>query len=161
MSAQVVGSSLTAAEAYELEHRQRFDLSGRDGALARFSTNARGVGFLHLMMPNCAKFWRRASLKSSVACARPMSSTAVAKSGPAGDRSYLFNFEAPTPEQITEAHRQWPADHRRIGQNNEFRALVPLTAYLDRYLYVSREVDGQLLTLLDDTKETAQVLSAA
>ena len=37
---------------------------------------------------------------------------------------------------------------------NEFRALIPLTAFPDRYLYVSRAVDGKILNLLDDTKET-------
>ena len=38
--------------------------------------------------------------------------------------------------------------------NNEFRALIRLTAYPDRYVYVSRRVDGEILNLLDDTKET-------
>lgn len=39
-------------------------------------------------------------------------------------------------------------------QNNEFRALVPLTPLADRYLYVTRDVDGKLLGLLDDTRQT-------
>ncbi|HAD27474.1 MAG TPA: hypothetical protein DCF96_02315, partial [Rhodobacteraceae bacterium] len=38
--------------------------------------------------------------------------------------------------------------------NNEFRALVRLEAYADRYVYVSRSVDGEILNLLDETKET-------
>ncbi|MCB2158357.1 MAG: hypothetical protein KDD95_07600, partial [Rhodobacteraceae bacterium] len=36
-------------------------------------------------------------------------------------------------------------------QNNEFRALVKLAGFADRYLYISRAVDGDLLSLLDDT----------
>ena len=40
---------------------------------------------------------------------------------------------------------------------NEFRALVHLDAFADRYLYVSRTVDGRLLSLLDDTKATVGV----
>ncbi len=40
---------------------------------------------------------------------------------------------------------------------NEFRALVHLDAYPDRYLYVSREVDGSILSLLDETQETVQL----
>ncbi len=41
--------------------------------------------------------------------------------------------------------------------NNEFRALVPLDSYLDRFLYVSRDVDGEILSLLDDTRETVRL----
>ncbi len=41
--------------------------------------------------------------------------------------------------------------------NNEFRALVHLDAFPDRYLYVSREVDGSILSLLDETQETVQL----
>ncbi len=41
--------------------------------------------------------------------------------------------------------------------NNEFRALVHLDAYPDRYLYVSRDVDGSILSLLDETQETVQL----
>ena len=40
--------------------------------------------------------------------------------------------------------------------NNEFRALLPLSAFVDRYLYISREVDGGILNLLDDTQQTAR-----
>ena len=39
--------------------------------------------------------------------------------------------------------------------NNEFRALMPLVTFPDRYLYVSRNVDGEILNLLDETQETA------
>jgi two-component system nitrogen regulation sensor histidine kinase NtrY len=41
--------------------------------------------------------------------------------------------------------------------NNEIRALVYLTNYLDYYLYVSRRVDGEVLKLLDETQETVQL----
>jgi len=37
---------------------------------------------------------------------------------------------------------------------NEFRALVRLEAFSDHVLYVSREVDGEILNLLDETQET-------
>jgi len=42
-------------------------------------------------------------------------------------------------------------------ENNEFRALIRLTAFTDRYRYGSRTVDGEILTLLDETQETAQL----
>jgi two-component system nitrogen regulation sensor histidine kinase NtrY len=41
--------------------------------------------------------------------------------------------------------------------NNEFRALVHLDAFADRYLYVSRDVDGRILSLLDKTQETVKL----
>ena len=35
--------------------------------------------------------------------------------------------------------------------NNELRALLPLGAFPDRFLFVTREVDGAILDLLDET----------
>ena len=73
-----------------------------------------------------------------------------------GDRSYLFDFETPSADQIARAKagevvviEDWP--------NDEFRALVHLSAFADRYLYISRAVDGKILSLLDETKETVRL----
>ena len=149
---QVVGSSLTAAEAYELEHRH--GLTQDAGVLARFLDNARAVDF-YISDAELREVLAQgqAQIQRGLREAYVIDGSGEIRSR--GDRSYLFNYEPPTPEQIIEATdnglliiADWP--------NNEFRALVQLEAYLDRYLYVSREVDGQLLTLLDDTKETAQ-----
>ncbi|SLN38132.1 Sensor histidine kinase YycG [Falsiruegeria litorea R37] len=148
----VVGSSLTAAEAYENE--QRLDLSEDAMALAQFLDQSRGVNFFI----NDAEF-RQLLAQGQSQIQRGLREAYVIDGTGAirfrGDRSYLFDFERPRSEQVTEAQesglliiQDW--------DNNEFRALVPLTAFLDRYLYVSREVDGQLLNLLDDTKETAK-----
>ncbi|MGB5871611.1 MAG: ATP-binding protein, partial [Albidovulum sp.] len=70
-----------------------------------------------------------------------------------GERSYLFDFEKPDGAQIAKALigdvvliDDWP--------NNEFRALVSLKAFPDRFLYVSRDVDGKILSLLDETRAT-------
>ena len=40
---------------------------------------------------------------------------------------------------------------------NELRALLRLNAFPDRLLYVSREIDGRILGLLDEAEETAQL----
>ena len=40
---------------------------------------------------------------------------------------------------------------------NEMRALIRLEAFPDRFLYVSRDVDGKILGLLDEAAETAQL----
>ena len=149
---QVVGSSLTAAEAYELEHRS--GLTQDAAVLARFLDNARSLDF-YISDAELREVLAQgqAQIQRGLREAYVIDGSGEIRSR--GDRSYLFNYEAPTPEQIIESQDKglliiadWP--------NNEFRALVPLQAYLDRYLYVSRDVDGQLLTLLDDTKETAQ-----
>ncbi len=149
---QVVGSSLTAAEAYEQEHRR--GLVQDASVLARYLDNARSLDF-YISDAELREVLAQgqAQIQRGLREAYVIDGSGEIKSR--GDRSYLFNYQAPTSEQMAEATdtglliiADWP--------NNEFRALVPLTAYLDRYLYVSREVDGQLLTLLDDTKETAQ-----
>ncbi len=70
-----------------------------------------------------------------------------------GEHSYLFDYERPTSRQIERALEEdiviiedWDV--------NEFRAIVGLDGYFDRFLYVSRSVDGEILDLLDDTKAT-------
>jgi two-component system nitrogen regulation sensor histidine kinase NtrY len=45
----------------------------------------------------------------------------------------------------------------RDYENNELRALVSLRGFKDHYLYVTREVDGVLLGLLDQTQQTARL----
>ncbi|MFY2824969.1 ATP-binding protein [Ruegeria sp. MALMAid1280] len=149
---QVVGSSLTAAEAYEQEHRE--GLKQDAVVLARFLDNARARDY-YISDAELREVLAQgqAQIQRGLREAYVIDGSGEIRSR--GDRSYLFNYEEPTPEQMVEATdtglliiADW--------QNSEFRALVPLQAYLDRYLYVSREVDGQLLTLLDDTKETVQ-----
>ena len=70
-----------------------------------------------------------------------------------GERSYLFDFEKPNDEQLTRA-KAGETVMIEDWDNNEFRALEALTAFPDRYLYVSRNVDGKILNLLDDTRAT-------
>ncbi|TDK44979.1 sensor histidine kinase NtrY-like [Antarcticimicrobium luteum] len=147
---QVVGSSLAAAEAYENEHRE--DLAEDARALARFLDNSRKVVF----------FLNDAELRQMLAQGQSQIQRGLREAyvidgtgeiRARGERSYLFDFERPTEAQIAEAGetgmmiiQDW--------DNNEFRALVRLNAFVDRFLYVSRAVDGEILNLLDDTKET-------
>ena len=42
-------------------------------------------------------------------------------------------------------------------ENNEFWALLQLPAFADHFLYVSRDVDGKILSLLDETQETVRL----
>jgi two-component system nitrogen regulation sensor histidine kinase NtrY len=146
----VVGSSLAAAEAYEAEQRE--DLIADALTLARSIDAARREGInlsdselLSEAQPQIQRGLREAYLIDGTAQIRAR-----------GNRSYLFDFEAPTEAQLTQAL----AEDVMVIQdwaNNEFRALVPMTSYVDRYLYVSREVDGDILSLLDETKATVRL----
>lgn len=150
---QVVGTSLAAAEAYENEHRR--DLIEDTEALAAYLNLTRNATFF-LNDGNLRELLTQGQLQIQ----RGLREAYVIDGGRAlrarGERSYLFDFEEPSQENISTADsgevvviQDW--------DNNEFRALVKLDAFVDRYLYVSRNVDGDILNLLDDTKETASL----
>ena len=147
---QVVTSSLAAAEAYQDEHRR--DLTNDAQLLAGALTQAARAnpmlddGELRSLLGQGQALIQRGLREAYVVDGR---GTIRAR----GDRSYQFWFEQPTAAQFDEVRAKgllliedW--------QNNEFRALVPLRPLADRYLYVTRDVDGSLLGLLDDTRQT-------
>ena len=146
-----VGSSLSAAEAYEEE--QRNDLIKDVDFLSDYLILQKRR---NLLIDNGGI--RDAVIKGQSLIQRGLKEAYVIDSDAAliarGDRSYLFDFEAPSKADFTIADE---GDTAIIQdwQNNEFRALVRLPNYLDHYLQVSRTVDGDILTLLDETKETA------
>jgi two-component system nitrogen regulation sensor histidine kinase NtrY len=145
----VVGSSLAAAEAYEQEQRQDLEADAR--ALARYIDTVRGaqiVGDREVLTEG------QLQVQRGLREAYLIDGTGELRAR--GDRSYLFDFERPTPDDIEAAIddgilviEDWP--------NNEFRALVPLASFVDRFLYVSRDVDGEILSLLDETQETVRL----
>lgn len=147
---EVVGNSLAAAQAYEQE--QRLDLAEDAEALAASINQARSSGILISDSELLSEGQRQ--IQRGLREAYLIDGTGQIRSR--GDRSYLFDYEQPTPEQIAQAAEgdvqiieDWP--------NNEFRALVQLSAFVDRYLYVSRDVDGEILSLLDETQETVRL----
>ena len=145
----VVGSSLAAAEAYETE--QRGDLATDGLALARYIDtvrNAQPVGDREVLTDG------QLQVQRGLREAYLVDGTGELRAR--GDRSYLFDFEQPLPKEILDAKAEgfliiedWA--------NNEFRALVPLSSFVDRYLYISRDVDGEILSLLDETQETVRL----
>lgn len=148
----VVGASLSAAEAYEAE--QRDDLLSDLRLMSTFINQQQQNGNRIL----------DADLVRTLAQVQPLVQRGLKEayviSGDGtikarGERSYLFDYEQPSVETIAQSH-----DNPMIFQdwaNNEFRAMMPLSAFLDRYLYISRTVDGDILGLLDDTKQTVAV----
>jgi two-component system nitrogen regulation sensor histidine kinase NtrY len=149
----VVGSSLAAAQAYEAV--QRDDLAADATALAGYLNRAKRQ----------TVFLRDDQLRPLLSQGQQIIQRGLKEAylvdgdgdlRTRGERSYLFGFEPLTPEQLQLAREgntvlipDWP--------NNEFRALVFLDAYPDRYLYVTRQVDGSILSLLDETQETVQL----
>ena len=150
---QVVGSSLAAASAYEKQQRE--DLVADTQALGGFLNEARGQrrflsdGDLRQVLTQGQTRVQRGLPEAFV-----IDSTGAIRARGAG--SYLFDYEQPSPEQIAAAQdgtvvviQDWNAD--------EFRALMGLTGYLDRLLFVTRDVDGAILNLLDETQENVRL----
>ena len=146
----VVGTSLAAAEAYQDEHRR--DLVADAEALALY-INATRQGTFLLSDGDL----RRILTQGQSQIQRGLREAYVIDGGgeirARGERSYLFDFEPPTAEEIARA-KAGETVLIEDWANNEFRALVVLPAFADRYLYVSRKVDGHILSLLDETRAT-------
>ena len=148
---EVVGASLAAAQAYEGE--QRSTLTDDVKALADFINRAQvsqskllsdgdlrpvlvqGQGLVQRGLKEVYLIGGAGSIKAR------------------GENSYLFNFDAPTSEEIGRAENgevvlieDWA--------NNEFRALARLPNIPGRLLFVTRIVDGSILGLLDETQQT-------
>jgi len=147
---RVVGNSLAAAEAYEDEHRQ--GLIQDTEAIGAYLNGAKRINALI----SDAQL-RQALAQAQGNIQRGLREAFIIDSSGAirlrGDRSYLFDFEAPPAEAIARALggetvviEDW--------DNAEFRALYNLSFYPDHLLYVSRDVDGKIFALLDETQET-------
>jgi two-component system nitrogen regulation sensor histidine kinase NtrY len=142
----VVSNALTTAEAYEEEHRGNI----RGDALAMANDLNRALGE-NIDQGALGDLVRQQALLRELPESYVLDGQGeiVAR----GEFSYLFTLEKPDPDQFAAA---------RAGQvvviedlaNNEMRALVYLTSSLDLFLYVTRRIDGEVLSLLDDTRET-------
>ncbi|MEO0912733.1 MAG: HAMP domain-containing protein, partial [Pseudomonadota bacterium] len=146
----VVGNSLEAAQAYEAEHR--FNLTSDARILAGF-LNVQKDRFPLISPGQLRDLLNRGQVQMQRELPEAYIIDGNAKLRARGERSYLFDFEAPSPEEIERARGGETVIIEDWG-NNEFRALVALTSFVDRYLYVTRDVDGEILSLLDQTKET-------
>ena len=149
----VVGASIAAAEAYRED--QRRDLETDTGSLAAFLSAARERDF----------FITDSDLRQLLGQGQPLVQRGLREAfvidgageiRARGEKSYLFDYERPTDAQLLRA-----LDGETVLiedlDHSEYRALVALDGYTDRLLYVSREVDGRILSLLDDAEETARL----
>ena len=149
----VVGSSLSAAQAYEAV--QRDDLAADVITLAGYLNRAKEQT-LFLRDDQLRPLLSQAQqvIQRGLKEAYLVDGTGALKTR--GERSYLFGFEPLTENQLRLA-REGNTVLIPDWSQNEFRALVALTAFPDRYLYVTRTVDGSILSLLDETQETVQL----
>lgn len=149
----VVGASLSAAEAYEEEHRR--DLAADARTLAGYLNAARQASFM-LSDGELRQLLTQAQARVQRGLKEAYVIDGTGEIKARGERSYLFDYEQPTAPEIARA----AAGETVIIEdwdNNEFRALLALDAYVDRFLYISRSVDGELLSLLDDTQATSRL----
>jgi two-component system nitrogen regulation sensor histidine kinase NtrY len=149
----VVGTSLQAAQAYEQE--QRNDLTEDTQRLVGYVNIARQAATffqdsdIHQLLSQAQQQVQRGLKEAFI-----IDGAGVLRAR--GERSYLFDFEAPGDPAMLRAAagdlviiEDW--------DNNEFRAIKQLSAFSDRYLYVSRTVDGNILSLLDTTRENVRL----
>lgn len=147
---QVVGNSLSAAQAYEAEHK--FNLRSDAELLANFLNRQK------TLYPLIAPAQIRDLLnRGQIQMQRELPEAYVIDGDGGlqarGERSYLFDYEPPSADELVRA-RDGETVIIQDWENNEFRALVVLPAFADRFLYVTRDVDGNVLKLLDETQET-------
>ncbi|MFV0472799.1 MAG: ATP-binding protein [Pikeienuella sp.] len=145
----VVRNSLTTAQAYADEHRRSIEREVLNMANDMNRAGALGISdqaLLELLRRQQAL--RRFPETYLIDGARNILHR--------GDFSYSFTYDPPSDAEIADA---------RLGRvvvvedqvNNELRALVYLNNYIDTFLYVSRQVDGNVLLLLDETAETVSL----
>lgn len=146
---RVVGASLAAAEAYQFEQERDLRVDTRE--LAEYLDTARRVfpfmdeGDLRNLLSE-----GQAGIQRGLRVAFVVDGTGELRSR--GERSYRFNFTPPDMEAVAASREDIVVI--KDWQNNEFRAIVALNNFVDRYVYVAREVDGEILSLLDETRET-------
>ena len=149
----VVGASIAAAEAYQEDERRDLDTDAR--SLARFLAAAREADFflsdseLRQLLTQGQGLVQRGLRESYVI-------DGAGEIRARGENSYLFDYEHPGDVRIEEARAGGTVLIEDL-ENNEYRALLRIEGFSDRFLYVSRDVDGRILALLDDAEETARL----
>ena len=148
-----LGNSVAAAQAYAQEHRDGLGEDAR--ALAGYLDAAKRAAFF-MTDGDLRQLLGQGQEQVQRGLAKAFVIDGAGEIRARGEGSYLFDFEALAPERIAEAGA---GDLVLIEDQaaDEFRALLKLDAYADRYLYVTRSVDGEILDLLDETRATARL----
>jgi two-component system, NtrC family, nitrogen regulation sensor histidine kinase NtrY len=150
----VVGTSLAAATAYEAD--QESALRQDVGNFAALLNQARRD------MPLMADTQVREAMNQVLPqIQRGLSEVYLIDGAGAirarGPQSYLFGYERPSPADLAQSATSSGAVILQDWRQDELRALVHLDAFVDRYLYVTRRVDGKILQLLDAAQENVRL----
>ncbi len=148
-----LGNSVDAAMAYQQEHRDDLEQDAR--ALGAYlNINRRAAPFLSDGDLRQILSQGQSQIQRGLREAFVIDGSGEIRAR--GERSYLFDFDRPSDANLVQA-----ADGEVVltedREQNEFRALFRLDAFPDRYLYISREVDGQIIALLDETEQTVRL----
>ena len=146
----VLGTSLSTAEAYEAEERNTLTRDGLD--VAAYLNRERQQNFF-MDDGDVRQALQRVEGQYTRRLTELFFVDGTGQIRTRGARSYDFNFEQPSQADFDLANTAGIAIIED-PDNNEFRALIPMARFTDRYLYVTREVDGEILALLDETQET-------
>ena len=145
----VVRNSLEIAESYEREHRRRI----RSEAMAMATDIANEA-------PRILNDGQLGEILRAQAYLRELPDAYVfdgeLELRARGEFSYLFNFTPPSTEQIAAA-RAGEVVVISDEELSEVRALIALPGFVDYFLYVGRNVDGEVLGLLDETQDTVRL----
>ena len=148
----VIGASKSAAEAYEAEQREAMvaDITDLANELGNFRKSRYGTDFSEFRshLANLQQEMQRGMKEAFV----------IDNKGKIilrGFRNYAFDYDQPEPLLFDNALKE--VQIIEDWDNNEIRALVYIDGFPGHYLYVTRLVDGNLLSLLDDTQETASL----
>ncbi|MEO0566393.1 MAG: PAS domain-containing sensor histidine kinase [Pseudomonadota bacterium] len=149
---RVVDNSVAAAQAYEEEHRRDLVIDAR-ALVSLITATKRAAVFLD--DGDIRQILSRGQREIQRGLREAFVIDGQGNIRARGESSYLFDFEQPEIQQIEQSVEDGVVIIRD-WDNNEFRALMPISEIPDRYLYVSRNVDGDILNLLDQTQETAR-----
>lgn len=147
---EVVTNAQSAAIAYQTEHREDLteDATNIAAVLRRAAASNALIedGDLRLILTDQQSGTQRGLREAYII-------DAAGAIHARGERSYDFWYVQPTRGQFDRARSDGVVLIEDWDQN-AFRALVALPPLADRFLYVARDVDGRLLGLLDETRET-------
>ncbi len=146
----VLATSLSTAQAYEQEERQELTRDGQ--ALAAYLSTERLRDFF-MNDGDVRKAIARVQNQIDRGLTEAFFIDSQGEIKTRGAGSYDFDYEPPAPTDFA------AADEKGLqiiedASNDEFRALIPMPGFTDRYVYVTRQVDGAILALLDQTTAT-------
>ena len=145
----VLRNSLTTAQAYESEHREklRADVVAMANDLRRSGEQGTTLSQFNELVA------RQALIRNmNRAYVFNLDKAILAR----GEFSYLFNFVPPTDAELKKAQQSREVVLISDPEKNEIRALIYISGSADLFLYVSRPIQGAVLRLLDETSQTVE-----